>query len=522
MSFLNKIKNKAIAETQQDNKHSIKERVDVTIDKTTEPNKITIEDISIDADTDVIALEEAPTLNDVLSSEELIKVKNAFENLKNTSGRLDKEAIIEENKDNELFMTILKFLCNDMITTGVSTKKVTKLINSEVDMSSVDIYEALKYIEKHNTGRDEDIGYIQAFALKQPKECYDFLIALFTKSYKCGVTAKTLNKIVPNSVPEFGVMLAESYFKYKKDKEGNRTKIITVDLAKSGKAFVVTEKLDGMRCVMIKKDKSITFYSRQGQEITGLDEILEDAELLPNGVYDGELLAEGTFVESKDQYKETMKRARIKGRKTNLKLVCFDYIESIDDFLSGKCNTPFIDRKNQLYDILRVTPELDADEEEIRLDRCEKIKYLDNLYTGTDVEEISAFFESVVTLGGEGLMINIADAPYETKRVKSLLKYKEFYNADLRVTGVYEGTGANEGKLGGIYVNYKGFTDKVGSGFDKEERELYFNNPELIIGKIVDIQYFEETTNQENDDISMRFATYKGIREDKDEESYEI
>lgn len=518
-SFLNKMKYKSRAYMQPITPEEPKAKGSSVSEEIIDE---TIDTDEIEVDSDVIALEDAPTLNDVLSSEELIKVKNTFENLKNTSGRLDKEAIIEENKDNELFMTILKFLCNDMITTGVSTKKVTKLINSEVDMSSVDIYEALKYIEKHNTGRDEDIGYIQAFALKQPKECYDFLIALFTKSYKCGVTAKTLNKIVPNSVPEFGVMLAESYFKYKKDKDGNRIKVISVDLKKLKKDFIVTEKLDGMRCVMIKRDDTINFYSRQGQEITGLNEIIEDAKTLPSGVYDGELLAEGIFLESKDQYKETMKRARIKGEKTGLKLVCFDYIESIEEFLSGKCDTPFVNRKSQLYDILRITPEIDTPEEEIDLDRCEKIKYLSNLYEGNDVSEISAFFESVVTLGGEGLMINIADAPYETKRVKSLLKYKEFYNADLKVTGVYEGTGANKGKLGGIYVNYKGFTDKVGSGFDKEERETYLDNPDLIVGKIVDIQYFEETTNQENDEISMRFATFKGIREDKTEESYEI
>ena len=501
MSFLKKLNQRAILETNA---------------KSTEQTK------EIDIDGDVLALEDAPTLNETLSKENLVEVKNIFENLKNTSGRLDKETIIRENKDNELFMEILKFLCNDMIVTGISTKKIVRLVDMEYDINTLKIDLVLNYIKTHNTGRDEDIGYVQAFCQSQPEECYDFLIGVFTKSYKCGITAKTLNKIIPKSVPEFGVMLAESYFKYKKDKQGNRVKVTSVDLTKLDSDFIVTEKLDGMRCVMIKQGKAINFYSRQGQEITGLDEIMEDAEILPDGVYDGELIAEGTFAESKDQYKETMKRARIKGRKTKLKLVCFDYIESVDDFLNGSCTTPFEDRKDKLYSILRTTPDITEDDEYVELDTCEKIKYLDNLYKGKDIDEISTFFETVMTLGGEGLMINVANAPYETKRVKNLLKYKEFYNADLRVTGVYEGTGANKGKLGGIYVNYKGFTDKVGSGFDKEERETYLNNPELIVGKIVDIQYFEETTNQENDDISMRFATFKGIREDKNEESYEI
>jgi DNA ligase-1 len=483
--------------------------------------------LDLDIDSDVLALEQAPTLNDVINNaskpiENVVAVKNIFEELKNTPGRLDKEAIVNKHKDNYLFMEVLKFLCDDMITTGISTKKITKLLDFKEENMTLDLDIALKYIQKHNTGKDENIAWVQTFIRCQERECYDFLVGVFTKSYKCGITAKTLNKIVPNSVSEFGVMLAESYFKYKKDKNSNKIKVVSVDLEKIKSDFVITEKLDGMRCVMVKQDKYISFYSRQGQKITGLNEIEKDALVLPNGVYDGELIAEGIFLESKDQYKETMKRARIKGNKTKLRLVCFDYIESINDFLSGVCNTPFIERKNKLYSILRTTPDINEEDENISLDTCEKIKYLDNLYVGKDIKEISATFETVMSFGGEGLMINIADAPYQTKRVKTLLKYKEFYNADLRVTGVYEGTGANIGKLGGIYVNYKGFTDKVGSGFTLNERETYFKNPELIVGKIVDIQYFEETTNQENDDISMRFATFKGIRDDKNEESYEI
>lgn len=503
MSFLNKVRYKT------------------TVDQKATPNNIATESFEIEK---AMPLEEAPTLSEVLSSNELIEVKDIFKKLQETSSRLDKEKIIKDNQGNELFITILKFLCNDMITTGISTKKFTKKLDLEYDINTLKIDKVLKYIQSHNTGRDEDIGYLQAFIQTTPEECHDFLSGVFTKSYKCGVTAKTLNKIIPNAVPEFGVMLAESYFKYKKDKDGNRVKVTSVDLEKIESDFIITEKLDGMRCVMIKQGDSINFYSRQGQAIEGLTEIIEDAKTLPDGVYDGELLAEGDFVESKDQYKATMKRARIKGDKTELKLMCFDYIKSIDDFLNGECKTAFKKRKEQLYNILRTTPEGSQIENDffIDLDVCNKIKYLDNLYEGSDVSEISSCFETVVTFGGEGLMINIANAPYKTKRVKDLLKYKEFYNADLRVTGVYEGTGANVGKLGGIYVNYKGFTDKVGSGFDKEERELYFSNPELIVGKIVDIQYFEETTNQTDDEISMRFATYKGIREDKDEESYEI
>ena len=56
-----------------------------------------------------------------------------------------------------------------------------------------------------------------------------------------------------------------------------------------------------------------------------------------------------------------------------------------------------------------------------------------------------------------------------------------------------------------------------GSGFSDEERVKYFNNPELLIGKIVTIGYFEISKNEQNT-YGFRFPTWKGIiRDDKTE-----
>ncbi len=52
----------------------------------------------------------------------------------------------------------------------------------------------------------------------------------------------------------------------------------------------------------------------------------------------------------------------------------------------------------------------------------------------------------------------------------------------------------------------------VGSGFDQEQRRLYFKNPELIIGKTITVQYFEETLNQDGCH-SLRFPVIKYIYE---------
>ena len=45
---------------------------------------------------------------------------------------------------------------------------------------------------------------------------------------------------------------------------------------------------------------------------------------------------------------------------------------------------------------------------------------------------------------------------------------------------------------------------------------------DLIIGKVIEVQYFEETENQKDDGVNLRFPTYKQVRNDKDIEDVNI
>jgi DNA ligase-1 len=144
------------------------------------------------------------------------------------------------------------------------------------------------------------------------------------------------------------------------------------------------------------------------------------------------------------------------------------------------------------------------------------------LYAGDSVGKIEEFCDKYTDMGKEGIMVNIADAPYECKRTKNLLKVKRFNAADVRVLDWEEGTGANKGKLGAVIVefiapNKKTYKCKVGSGFEKEERERFFADPAQIVGHIIEIGYFELSKNQNDDGYSLRFPTFKCLRDDKNE-----
>ena len=120
----------------------------------------------------------------------------------------------------------------------------------------------------------------------------------------------------------------------------------------------------------------------------------------------------------------------------------------------------------------------------------------------------------------EGLMLNLVSGVYKFgKRSTELLKVKQMNTCDLQCTAIEEGEGKYAGVLGKIVCNYKGYELRVGSGFTDEQRAYYWKNPWLIVGSIVEIQYFEETNN-DTGGLSLRFPVFKTWRDDKNEESY--
>lgn len=395
---------------------------------------------------------------------------------------------------------ILYFVFNPYITTGISTNKIKKNISNFETMREEDDFksflELLDYLIKNNTGRDYDIFVVQRFINRANKKLRDFFIEVITKTLKIGVTSKTLNKIYgDNFIPEFNVMLAESYFKQKENYLNNRP-------------FIITEKLDGMRIVLLKENNSIKFFSRQGQPIEGLIQLIADANKLPdNIVLDGELLLKNeNNLNSDDLFRETLKVSRKDGEKKNLIFNAFD-IMPINEFYEQKSIKTCTERKHYLESLLNSL-------------NLEYIKNVPILYEGNDEEKIMEWLTWARDNNKEGVMVQLSDSIYECKRVKTLLKVKLMQTCDLRVIGFEEGTGSNKNSLGALIVDYKDNKCGVGSGLTLEQRQHIWKNQNGYLNKIAEIQYFEESSNKDNDNLSLRFPVFKRWRFDKDEPSY--
>jgi DNA ligase-1 len=117
--------------------------------------------------------------------------------------------------------------------------------------------------------------------------------------------------------------------------------------------------------------------------------------------------------------------------------------------------------------------------------------------------------------GWEGVMLR-ADEPYKGKRSKELLKVKKFFDDEYEVVDVemgpfryvLNGREHEETMLSCVMINHKGYTVRVGSGFTIDQRQEFYKNPQKILGKIMTVQFFEETKNQDGK-LSLRFPTFK-------------
>jgi DNA ligase-1 len=217
---------------------------------------------------------------------------------------------------------------------------------------------------------------------------------------------------------------------------------------------------------------------------------------------DGEItLLNDKGIPSKEAYKQAMKITRKDGEKHGVKMKVFDAMTA-KEFRNQCCKYDYVTRRADLELLFSARS-------------FGYFELLPILYKGSDTSMITKFLDEAIANDQEGVMINICDALYEFKRTTNLLKVKKMQTMDLEIIGFEEGSGKYKDTLGAILVRYKnGNIVKVGSGFTDWLRSEIWNNQNKYLGVVSEIQYFEETTNDDGGE-SLRFPIFKDFRPDK-------
>ena len=425
--------------------------------------------------------------------ENVIKI---FKQLQDTRSLNDKKLIIYKNKNDELFKKCLVFLLDSNITTGISTKKWDKIEVNSTWESDVDEFDKLLgYITKNNSGRDDDVIMCKAWCKNQSDEVQEFTKQIITKKFRLGCDKKVVNSVIPGLIPSWDVQQAFPMSDTNKPKKGEW--------------FALSQKLNGNNAGYYKGK----LISRQGKAFSGLDHIIEDIKKIPdydNYFFNGELIRKnidnlsdndnfqlGTGIINSDD-----------SDKSCIQFIIYEMIP-VEDFEKGESKYKYKNRKQKYLIPLSET---------ILEKELDSLKVVPFVYEGTDISVIEPLLNEANEKGWEGLMLN-KNTVWKNKRNNGILKVKSFKHADILCTGVVEGDGKYKGILGLIKCDYKGYELGVGSGFTDYQRNFFWNNPDEIVGKIVQIKYKGETQNK-NGGISVQFPIFEIVRTDKTEPSY--
>lgn len=420
-----------------------------------------------------------------------------------TTKKSEKEALLHSFKERNHHTTIsvLRILNNPMITTGIAQKKLAKSLSCDasVNLINCDLPFVLTYLSKHNTGTDALIKSVQNYLASLPEKYQGFAASIITKSFKVGVTAKTLNKIYGDDfIPIFALQLSQSYNKYKHNLIDGKIEI------------ALTIKYDGHRTATLSESQQM--FTRTGRPLMGVVDVLSEIEqlqmrikqLLPESNYliDGELLVLNSDKPKEDWFNETTKILRSNGEKHNIAYHIFDIVP-YNEFLTGKSTANYKERRNILEQLFKHS-------------NFTYLQLAPLLYFGTDHSNISKYYEEAINNSEEGIMINLNE-PYFCKRTNTLLKVKPVLSADLEIIGFEQGDKYSkyENTLGALIVDFDGTPVGVGSGLTDDIRDEIWNNRNKYLGCIAEIGYTSVSKNQNNDTLNLRFPRFKTIRNDK-------
>lgn len=422
----------------------------------------------------------------------LERLQKFVDEMKATSSLNEKKVIIKSIEQDTFITKALNYTFDPYkkyYVTSKTCKKNLDLIQRQVSYGN--LFYLLDDLNNRVITGHSAISAVNRY-IEDNVEYKDLIFSIIDRNLEIRASDSVINKVIPNLIPTFDVALATKY----------EPKFCNFETEE----WYASRKLDGVRCIIRKEGNKVTAYSRQGNEFTTLQKVLDDILYIGNEVsYHDDFILDGEIClmddNGNEDFQGIMKQIKRKDHTIkNPKYIIFDHL-TLEEFDTKESNTKLSDRLIRLplhqYDTLSILEQINIDNE----------------------QQLSEMIADADANGYEGVMLR-KDVGYEGKRSKNLLKCKKFFDAEYKVLDIEFDSHRviREGKevvipmLANVWIEHKGYKVAVGSGWNQEQRIRYQANPEQLLGKTITVQYFEETKNQDGG-LSLRFPTVKHVYE---------
>lgn len=476
------------------------------------------------------------------------EVYNIIEELNLQNSDKYKESILLKYKEVETFKSVLEFTYNPQIKFHLKKipeytplKNITD--NNKNDMDIIFIF-LNKLINNEISGNRA----IEVFTktLESVTENNAILLEMIiTKNLEIGIGSTMLNKVFGSSfIPKLPYCRCSTISKIDKV---------------SYPAIVQTKEDGAFINIVVDEVGEVQFYTRNGNEVE-LPSIKEEVHSLGlnNVVFHGEIMSEYTDLDNralgngrvnslinKKQVEEKLrlqldvenvqeKRNKILNElitkqnewedTDNASYVVVWDIITLNEFKAKKSNTSYFDRFNSLDYILG------------NAEKCTKVKLVDGKIVNT-LSEAMEFYNEQIGKGLEGAVLKDYKSDWGNKTSTTMVKLKPKFDLELTCIGWEYGaeTGAYKEGIGTLICETSDrlFQLKI-SGLTQADRGLEpvdttnaskglkviegfdFNK---YIGELIQIEHYGVTRSKKKGEevISLQFAQYKGIRNDKNE-----
>lgn len=412
----------------------------------------------------------------------VIQALQTLDTIELVSASTEKQRILYDNRYCEPLTTLLERALNPYRVYNI--KKIPLVSSGE---ASDDFHIRLKVflnilsqLESRSIVGNDALDTIVGFF----SQCSDleakWYRRVIQKDPRIGMKAKSVNSVIPGLIPEFRVMLAQPFRSYPK-------------------SFLLQPKYDGMRCIV--NTSTGEMFSRKGKPLIGFDAISQEVRsIFPKGLMlDGEIMIG-------DEFRTLMRQAfaKVDGKEGIFNV--FDLVD-LDSFFAGELCIEQGTRTRTLESLFK--------------EPTENVVAVPTLGSFSSDEpgiqiKVADQYQKALALGLEGLIIKDLTGNYVGKRSYLWQKLKPEETFDCRVIDLQEGKPGSkyEGSLGALIVGFEDTPVGVGSGLTDEQRDLWWNNPELILGKIVVIKAQQITDNLKGTH-SLRHPRFKEIHRDK-------